>query len=404
MLKKKQWIAAALCLSLVFGGCAAGGNEDKEEKTSEQTEEQEVPKKPAYQAKLDVIEPAAYGNAEGLKLEKGSYISIIGKGEEGQYWKQVKKGVDQAAKDLNVQLGYEGKDKIKVVYSAPAETDNVDEQVNLLDEELSRYPVALGIAIVDENACDVQFDLAADSEIPIVAFDSGSDYQGLMATVSTNNTESAQVVADNLGKKLEGTGEIVIVANDSKSKNNKERVSAFTAKLKESYPEMKVVDTVHLDALEDWQEKIAAEINAGTYALSGEPTGTALPEDHQVEPDSITEEQVLDYVFKKHPDLKGVYGTNQNAVKAAANAIERGERDGLTVVGYDADEEQLQMLEDGEVDGLLVQNPFGMGYASVIAAARAAIGAGNEAYVDTGYMWVTKENMKSEEVKQMLSE
>ena len=33
MLKKKQWIAAALCLSLVFGGCAAGGNEDKEEKT-----------------------------------------------------------------------------------------------------------------------------------------------------------------------------------------------------------------------------------------------------------------------------------------------------------------------------------------------------------------------------------
>ena len=108
MLKKKQWIAAALCLSLVFGGCAAGGNEDKEEKPSEQTEEQEAPKKPAYQAKLDVIEPAAYGNAEGLKLEKGSYISIIGKGEQGQLRKQVKKGDDRAAKDLNVQLGYIG--------------------------------------------------------------------------------------------------------------------------------------------------------------------------------------------------------------------------------------------------------------------------------------------------------
>ena len=39
-----------------------------------------------------------------------------------------------------------------------------------------------------------------------------------MATVSTNNSESAQVVADNLGKELEGTGEIVVVANDSKSK------------------------------------------------------------------------------------------------------------------------------------------------------------------------------------------
>ena len=140
-----------------------------------------------------------------------------------------------------------------------------------MDEELSRYPVALGIAIVDENACDVQFDLAADSEIPIVAFDSGSDYQGLMATVSTNNSESAQVVADNLGKELEGAGEIVVVANDSKSKNNKERVNAFAAKLQESYPEISIVDTVYLDALDGWQEQIAAEINAGTYALSGEP-------------------------------------------------------------------------------------------------------------------------------------
>ena len=109
-------------------------------------------------------------------------------------------------------------------------------------------------------------------------------------------------------------------------------------------------------------------------------------------------------MLKKHPNLKGVYGTNQVAVKALVDGIERGKREGLTVVGYDADEEQLQMLKDGTVDGLLVQNPFGMGYASVIAAARAAIGAGNEAYVDTGYVWVTKENMKSEEVKQMLGE
>ena len=181
-------------------------------------------------------------------------------------------------------------------------------------------------------------------------------------------------------------------------------MNAFAAKLQESYPEISIVDTVYLDALDSWQEQIAAEINAGTYALSGEPTGTALSEETQVDPKSITEEQVLDYVLKKHPNLKGVYGTNQVAVKALVEGIERGEREGLKVVGYDADEEQLQMLKDGTVDGLVVQNPFGMGYASVIAAARAAIGAGNEAYVNTGYVWVTKDNMKKEEVKQMLAE
>lgn len=405
MWKKKKWVAAIVCFSLMFGGCASGKNKEEEKspgQVEEQKQESQKSEKPSYQEKLDIIEPAAYGNAEGLKLEKGSYISIIGKGEEGQYWKQVKKGVDQAAKDLNQQLGYEGKDKIKVVYSGPAEMDNVDEQVNLLDEELSRYPVALGIAIVDENACDVQFDLAADSEIPVVAFDSGSDYQGLMATVSTNNSESAQVVAEHLGEELAGTGEVLVVANDSKSKSNKERVQAFVSKLQKDYKDIKVVETLYLDTLEKWQEQIAKEINDGTYAISGEPTGKALPEAAHVKPDSITKEQVIDYLMKKYPNLKGAYGTNQDALKDLADGIERSGKEDLTVVGYDADEEELKMLEDGTVDGLLVQNPFGMGYASVIAAARAASGAGNEAYVDTGYVWVTKENMKNEEIKQML--
>ena len=96
-------------------------------------------------------------------------------------------------------------------------------------------------------------------------------------------------------------------------------------------PEISIVDTVYLDALDGWQEQIAAEINAGTYALSGEPTGTALSEETQVEPKSITEEQVLDYVLKKHPNLKGVFGTNQVAVKALVDGIERGKREGFSV-------------------------------------------------------------------------
>lgn len=70
---------------------------------------------------------------------------------------------------------------MKVAFNAPDTADNVDDQVNLLDEELDRYPVAVGISIVDLQACQVQFDLATDSEIPIVTFDSGSDYQGVAA-------------------------------------------------------------------------------------------------------------------------------------------------------------------------------------------------------------------------------
>mgnify|MGYP002249898553 FL=1 len=46
-----------------------------------------------------------------------------------------------------------------------------------------------------------------------------------------------------------------------------------------------------------------------------------------------------------------------------------------------------------------MQNPFGIGYASVVAAARSILQTGNEALVDTGYVWVTNENMEDASIK-----
>ena len=68
--------------------------------------------------------------------------------------------------------------KSKSHINAPSHEGDVDEQINILDEELDRYPIAVGIAVIDKTACEVQFDLAMENSIPIVEFDSPSDYQG----------------------------------------------------------------------------------------------------------------------------------------------------------------------------------------------------------------------------------
>ena len=64
--------------------------------------------------------------------------------------------------------------------------------------------------------------------------------------------------------------------------------------------------------------------------------------------------------------------------------------------------DQMKLLEDGKIDGLIVQNPYGIGYATVVACARAVLGQGNEATVNTGYTWVTKDNMNKDSIKKML--
>ena len=391
MKKRKRFIAATLILALVLSGCSPSKEQDKVETDSKAENKTEKPvKEKAYQSQLDVIEPAAYGNAEGLHLEKGSYISIIGKAKEGQYWETVQKGVKQAEKDINKLLGYEGKDQVKVTYIAPSKADNVDEQVNILDEELARYPVAVGIAIADEQACEVQFDLAADSGIPVVAFDSGSDYQGLLATVSTDNTESARMAADKLAESMEDQGEVVIFAHSSSSRTGKEREHAFKEQMKKAHPNIKIAEIYRMDDVEKIEKAIAKEKQKESGA------------EKEVDTESVSSQEIADYVLKKHPNVKGCYGTSSGAVKEIVGALDRAGMEDVMVVGFDADEEQIELMKDGKVDGLVLQNPFGMGYAAVIAASRAALSMGNEAYVDTGYVWVTKENLESKEVQKML--
>lgn len=393
MKKKLRLIALVLSISLICCCCnntSADEENDPPVSNNVNTDTNEdTPNE--NQSKLDVLRPIAYSNIDGLVLEPGSYISIIGRYDEGSYWEEVENGANQAIEDINDALGYKGDDKIKLNFSAPDICDDVDEQINILDEELARYPVAICISAIDTTACAVQFDLAAENSIPIITFDSGSDYQNITAHISTNNKEAAQTAAAELAALTGGTGEVAVFVQDSLSMTAKDRKQAFIDKLAKDFPDISVVNIYHLDELEDMAKQIAEEQNADI-----------TNEEEKIDPASFTQEDVIKYILEKNPNLNAVYATNQDTTQLVANALASLEKDDLYFVGFDGGEEQLELLEDEEVDGLIVQNPYGMGYATVIAAARTVLDLGNEAVIDTGYTWVTKETMGDAEIKKML--
>ena len=86
-MKRKWTIITTAMLSIILTVCACSKKEDTPTFTGDTTEE------PPYQGNLNAISPSAYDNAEGLKLEPGSYISIIGKDNSSAYWKEIKRGV-----------------------------------------------------------------------------------------------------------------------------------------------------------------------------------------------------------------------------------------------------------------------------------------------------------------------
>lgn len=386
---KRKWtiiVSAVLCIMLAV--CACSKKEETPKFTGDTTEE------PPYQDNLNAISPSAYNNVQGLKLEPGAYISIIGKDDSSSYWKALKSGVEQAAEDLNKALGYKGDDKVKVTYNAPGVGEDIDEQVNILDEELARYPDAIGIASIDADACTVQFDLASENGIPIIALDSGNSYQGIQCTIKTNNEEAAGTGAYKLSGEIENKGGVLLVVHDSKSASSKEREDGFKKEIENNHPDVTIEETIYLDKMDDLKKAIAEEKNKNKKT-----------EEKEITPDSLTDEDVIQYYLEKHPDVKGCFGTNVTATKLALSSLKQAEKsDDIILMGFDGGKDQIESLKNGDIRGLVVQNPFGIGYASVIAASRTILQSGNEAVVDTGYIWVTQENLEEESIQNMLYE
>ena len=434
-------IAAALCMTVLAAGC--GKKADDPVFTGDKTEA------PAYQANLDAIKSSAYASVDNLDLEPGTYISVIGRASSTPYWNQVKAGVEQAATDLNTALGYSGNDKVKVLYSAPDENDNIDQQVNILDEELARYPDVIAISSVDASACSVQFDLAIENGIPIVAFDSGNSYQNIQSSCKTNNIEAATTGTKNFCEKIGDSGEILLLVHDTVSDTAKEREAGIKNELAANHPNVTVTETIYLDQLKMLKKQIVAEqvgvtpeelaaaeagekkeettgtgdasetiadaaSNADSSSADESANETAQEVDNELSEKmqqvndgaaKMSDEDAIRYYMEKHPDLKGCIATNETVTQLAIKTLDQLDAEKhITLVGFDAGKEQANALKDGKVDGLIVQNPFGMGYATVVAAARTVLEIGNEAEVNTGYVWVTADNMNDDTITPFLYE
>ena len=362
-------------ITMSFAGCK---NNNADNNASLDTTE--------YKYNLSSIVPSEYNEVRGIKVEKGSYISVIGKEKGTSYWNEVERGAKQAAADLNKVLGYTGEDKIKLTYNAPSSKEKTGEQVNILDEELSRYPDVVVISTVDNNACLVQFDLAKENGIPVLAMDSYNKHPGIKSMISTDNVEAGNTVADKMIAEIGREGKILIANNSSESGAAIERTKGIKEVVSDS-ENVEVALIVNFDKMEEIKDTIEEQ----------------LPEDSDIVVDDMSKEDVIAYLLDTNEDIKGCIGTNFNSTQALIKAVPKSKRaEEISVMGFDAGEEQLTALASGDVKGLVVQNPFGIGYASVVAAARQISGMELAKTVDTGYIWVTTENVDSDTIKPML--
>ena len=283
------------------------------------------------------------------------YIPLISKGFQHQFWQAVKQGADQAAKDY----------KVKVTFEGPETEQQVDKQIDMLSAAMAKKPAAIGFAALDSKAAIPLLKKAQAAKIPVIAFDSGVDSDIPMTTATTNNVAAAALAADKMAEKIGGEGEVAVIAHDQTSRTGVDRRDGFLNQIKAKYPKIKVVDV-------------------------------------QYGGDQLKSAEIAKALVQAHPNLKGIFGTNEPGAIGAGKGIKEAKKTGLIIIGFDSGKAQKDMINDGTIAGAITQNPVGIGYKTVEAAVKALKGEKLPKIIDTGFYYYDKSNMKDPKVAAVL--
>jgi ribose transport system substrate-binding protein len=284
-------------------------------------------------------------------------IAVIPKGVSHSFWLSVKAGADAAGRDLNVKIDWKG---------APQETD-IATQINIVEDAINRQVDGIVLAPSHGDSLVPKVQQANRQGIPVTIFDSGISTDNYLSYVSTDNREGGAVAARRMGEKLGGKGKVAILGVKKGSVSTDEREAGFEATIKEQFPGIQIAQFLY------------GEANA------------------------IKSLQAAEDILTAHPDLKGMFASNESSTVGAVSAIRQRNLAGKVVlVGFDATPNLVSNVKEGAIDSLVLQNPFKMGYEGVKTIVDKLSGKEPPKRIDTGVKLLTKENMDDPEIQQLI--
>lgn len=305
---------------------------------------------------LGAISAAALFAGAGLAQAQETYVALISKGFQHQFWQAVKAGADKAAAEYNVTVTFEG----------PDTEAQVDRQIDMLAAALAKKPAAIGFAALDSQAAIPLLKQAQAEEIPVIAFDSGVDSDIPAATAATDNLAAAALAADKMAELIGGAGKVALVVHDQTSRTGIDRRDGFVNQMKEKHPEVEIVDI---------------QYGAG---------------------DQLQSTEIAKAILTANPDLKGFFGANEGSAIGVINAVTELNRPEVVVIGYDSGTQQKEAIRSGKMAGAITQNPVGIGYETVAAAVKALKGETLPKVIDTGFYFYDAKTIDNPEIAAVL--
>lgn len=269
--------------------------------------------------------PQTSGTEGAAKSEELYSMVVFTKGAEYFNWCYA------GMKDAAASIG----DHITVELQGPAEWD-ASLEARTVEQVTAKNPTGILVASADETTLNAAIGKALDAGIPVIGFDSDAAESGRLSYVGTDNYDFGATAAKSMAEMLGGEGEVAICMVPG-AIAQEERAEGFKNWLEENAPDIKVV----------------SELNDEGDVAKSETVCTAL--------------------LQSNPNIKGIFSTHgYGAPGAAAAARTLNMLENVVIIGSDYSSAVIELLQSGDIEGTVVDDPYLIGYEAFMLAYAAA--------------------------------
>lgn len=302
-----------------------------------------------------------FGIGKGSNLfragEDRSYIAVIGKSDLSAFWISVSSGARAASSEYNLDM----------VFEAPSSEEDYETQNEMIREAIEDGADAIVFSAIDYNGNAEAINEAIDAGIPVIVIDSDVNSDRVSCRIMTDNYLAGRMAGEQAAANSDGDLIVGVVNYDVNSANGQQREQGFCDAISES-GRVRQIYTVNCVSTEE-------SAYEGTTEL-------------------LTE----------HPDINVIAALNEFMSLGSGYAVrDMGVASEVDIYAFDSNVVSVGMLETGEIEGLIVQNPYAMGYLGVEAAYN-LINNHNlpSAQIDTTTTYVSVSNMYEPSIQRMI--
>lgn len=305
------------------------------------------------------------GAGAGKTADGGLHVAVIPKGTTHEFWKSIHAGAIKAQREFEAQGT-----TVRLTWKGPIREDDREQQIQVVEGFLSQGVNGVVLAPLDASALVRPVQEAKQAGIPTVVIDSALASDDAVSFVATDNERGGALAADRLGSLLQGKGRVLVLRYQEGSASTEAREKGFLSRLQAQYPGIEVVSS-----------------------------------DQYAGPTRDTAKRASENLLNRFGgQVQGVFTPNESSTAGMLLALQDVGRAGqIRFVGFDSSESFVTAMRNKQLDGVVLQNPFEMGYQGVKTMVAHLKGQAVQARVDTGVTIVTPENLDSAESKALLN-